>query len=219
MTRITSSTIDSATDRATLALVLYLVWFVVAFLVRAAIQLRRTGDHGFRVGTERAGTLAWWARVGFIGAMLIGLLAPIVALLDLVEPPDVWISGATGRTGLALTVVGIVATFVVQVLMGESWRVGVDPGERTTLVHRGPFRVVRNPIFTTMALTAAGLALLVPSVVSIVGLVALVVALELQVRAVEEPYLRRMHGEAYRRYCAEVGRFVPGLGRSSSSPA
>jgi protein-S-isoprenylcysteine O-methyltransferase Ste14 len=40
----------------------------------------------------------------------------------------------------------------------------------------------------------------------------LVVAIELQVRFVEEPYLVRTHGESYRAYCRRVGRFVPGLG-------
>jgi protein-S-isoprenylcysteine O-methyltransferase Ste14 len=40
-------------------------------------------------------------------------------------------------------------------------------------------------------------------------------ALELQVRAVEEPYLIRSHGDAYRAYAARVGRFLPGIGRLS----
>jgi protein-S-isoprenylcysteine O-methyltransferase Ste14 len=97
--------------------------------------------------------------------------------------------------------------------MGASWRVGVDPEERTALVVRGPFRLVRNPIFTTMTLTAVGFTLLVPSWLAIASLVALLASLELQVRAVEEPYLRRTHGAAYEDYCAEVGRFVPLFGR------
>ena len=73
--------------------------------------------------------------------------------------------------------------------MGDSWRIGVDPGERTELVTAGPFAVVRNPIFAAMIPTALGLALLVPSVIAIAGFAALVGALELQVRVVEEPYL------------------------------
>ena len=44
---------------------------------------------------------------------------------------------------------------------------------------------------------------------SLIGLVALVVALELQVRFVEEPYLSTVHGEPYDQYCRGVGRFVP----------
>jgi protein-S-isoprenylcysteine O-methyltransferase Ste14 len=50
-------------------------------------------------------------------------------------------------------------------------------------------------------------------VVALAGLAALWLALEIQVRLVEEPYLLRTHGDAYREYAARVGRFVPGLGR------
>jgi protein-S-isoprenylcysteine O-methyltransferase Ste14 len=50
-------------------------------------------------------------------------------------------------------------------------------------------------------------------VVALAGLVTLWIALELQVRVVEEPYLRRVHGHAFAEYARRVGRFVPGLGR------
>jgi protein-S-isoprenylcysteine O-methyltransferase Ste14 len=96
--------------------------------------------------------------------------------------------------------------------MGTSWRIGVDPAERTALVTSGPFALVRNPIFAAMLPTALGLTLLVPSWVAIAGLLGLLVALELQVRVVEEPYLLRAHGEKYAGYAARVGRFVPGMG-------
>jgi hypothetical protein len=46
----------------------------------------------------------------------------------------------------------------------------------------------------------------------LIGLATLVVALEVQVRGVEEPYLRVTHGEGYRRDEASVGRFLPGVG-------
>ena len=49
---------------------------------------------------------------------------------------------------------------------------------------------------------------MVPNVIAIGGLVALIVAIELLVRGVEEPYLRRMRGTAYDRYAAHVGRFL-----------
>jgi protein-S-isoprenylcysteine O-methyltransferase Ste14 len=48
--------------------------------------------------------------------------------------------------------------------------------------------------------------------VAIAGLILAVAALELQVRRVEEPYLRDKHGAAYRGYTASVGRFIPGVG-------
>ncbi|WP_222709264.1 hypothetical protein [Nonomuraea sp. C10] len=64
-----------------------------------------------------------------------------------------------------------------------------------------------------MIATAAGLAAMVPNLISLAALVLAVVAIELQVRAVEEPYLRRVHGAAYLWYAARVGRFLPGIGR------
>ncbi len=104
-------------------------------------------------------------------------------------------------------------TFVAQLVMARSWRIGVDPSERTELVTRGLFAVVRNPIFSFMILASAGMALACPTPLSLVAPLLLLVALELQVRIVEEPYLARTHGEDYLRYARRVGRFVPWVGR------
>jgi protein-S-isoprenylcysteine O-methyltransferase Ste14 len=43
-------------------------------------------------------------------------------------------------------------------------------------------------------------------------LVALIVALHLQVRVVEEPHLLRTHGESYENYRSTAGRFLPRIG-------
>jgi protein-S-isoprenylcysteine O-methyltransferase Ste14 len=101
--------------------------------------------------------------------------------------------------------------------MGDSWRIGVDLDARTMLVAAGPFRWVRNPIFTAMFVATLGLALVVPNAVAALAIVVMVVALEVQVRLVEEPYLTRAHGESYRRYAASAGRFLPGIGRLEES--
>ncbi|MFB7368418.1 methyltransferase family protein [Streptomyces sp. NPDC056222] len=97
------------------------------------------------------------------------------------------------------TIVGITATPAAQSAMGASWRVGVDAAERTTLVTTGMFAGVRNPVFTAMTVTAIGLALMVPSVVAGLALAALVTAVQLQVRIVEEPYLRSRARSGVRR--------------------
>lgn len=192
------------------ALTLYLLWAALAFGWRTFAQHRRTGDTGLRLHAP-PGTPQWWAKVGFAVAILVGFVAPIAAVagIDNLSALDAtWLHIA----GLVVTVVGIVCTLAAQHAMGESWRIGVDPAEQTTLVMHGLFRYVRNPIFTAMLITAAGLAMMIPNVVSIVGLVALIAALEVQVRLVEEPYLLATQGDAYRRYARSTGRFVPGIG-------
>lgn len=195
---------------AVTALVLYVVWFLLAFGIRTLIAVRRTGDSGWRGLSAAPLTLEWFAGALFAVALFVGLAAPIADLAG-VEP--VLHSPLANWAGIALASAGVLLTLGAQLSMGDSWRIGVDEHERTVLVTHGAFAVVRNPIFSAMVITAAGLVLIVPNVIAIVGFVALVVALELQVRGVEEPYLSRVHGDAYRRYADAVGRFVPRIGR------
>jgi protein-S-isoprenylcysteine O-methyltransferase Ste14 len=196
-----------------LALVAYALYMALAFGLRTAIQLRRTGASGFEGVSGRPGSAEWWAGVLFGVAIAVGIAAPLLALLDVVEPVGALDTAAVHVAGIVLFVVGLAGTLAAQGAMGDSWRIGVDEQTTTELVTDGPFALVRNPIFAAMLPASAGLALMVPSVVAGGGLAALVVALELQVRVVEEPYLLRVHGERYRRYAARVGRFAPGVGR------
>jgi protein-S-isoprenylcysteine O-methyltransferase Ste14 len=199
---------------AWLALLLYLLGLLLAFGWRTLAQWRRTGDTGLRLDAGPPGTVRWWAKLLFVAALVLGAAGPAAALAGLSPVP-----GLDNRplhvVGLVVTVAGIGATLAAQLAMGSSWRIGVDPGERTPLVTGGAFGLARNPIFTAMAVTALGLALMVPNTVALAAWLALILALQLQVRAVEEPYLIATHGDAYRRYAARVGRFLPGLGRIS----
>lgn len=198
---------------AAAALVLYVIYFALAFGLRTIIQLRTTGSSGFHGIDGKIGSAMWLAGVGFVVAIVLGLAAPVLALLEVAAPIDALDQPGLHAAGIALAVIGIIATLVAQFAMGASWRIGVDPSERTALVTSGPFALVRNPIFAAMLPTALGLVLMVPSVVAITGLVALIASLELQVRIVEEPYLRSVHGDTYDNYAGRVGRFVPGLGK------
>jgi protein-S-isoprenylcysteine O-methyltransferase Ste14 len=199
-----------------LAILLYVVYLAVAFGLRTLIQLRRTGATGFHGIDGRPGSPEWFAGVGFALALALGAAAPVLALTDTVAAVDGLDTDTLHALGLVLSVSGIATTLYAQIAMGTSWRIGVDHDERTELVTTGPFAHVRNPIFAAMLSTGLGLALLVPSVLAIAGLIGLFVALQLQVRVVEEPYLLRAHGATYERYAQRVGRFLPGVGRLGS---
>jgi protein-S-isoprenylcysteine O-methyltransferase Ste14 len=198
---------------AVVALLAYGLYVSLAFGLRTLIQLRRTGSTGFKGIGGRPGSPEWIAGILFVLALAVGLAAPVLALTGTAEPIAALDLTPVHVAGVALFAAGLGATFAAQVAMGASWRIGVDEGERTELVTDGPFALVRNPIFAAMLPTGLGLTLMVPSVVALAGLAALFVALELQVRVAEEPYLLRAHGAEYARYCARVGRFVPGIGR------
>jgi protein-S-isoprenylcysteine O-methyltransferase Ste14 len=192
------------------ALALYILWFVLAFGVRTLIAVRRTGDAGWRGLSGRAFSLEWSAGVLFAAALFVGVAAPLAALLGTDPVID---SAALSWAGAVTAAAGVLLTLAAQLSMGDSWRIGVDESERTAMVTEGAFRIARNPIFTAMVITAIGLTMMVPNPLALAGLAALLVALELQVRGVEEPYLRTVHGGTYVSYASHVGRFLPYLGR------
>lgn len=201
---------------AIIGLVLFGVYLAVAFGLRTWLQYRRTGDSGFRGLSGRIGSSEWWGGVLFVVSLIAALGGPVADLggLDTIAVlTGSWIQA----TGVVLTLTGILATFAAQISMGTSWRIGVDSSENTALVTGGAFALVRNPIFTAMGAVGLGLVLVVPNAVAVVGLVTLFVALQMQVRGVEEPYLRRVHGDRWNEYTSRVGRFVPLVGTTPPS--
>ncbi len=195
-----------------LGLALLLLYGMLAFGVRTVVQVRRTGSSGFKglrgaSGFERVGGLL------FVLAVVLCIAGPVLQLADALSSVEALDGEGADILGVVLASLGIAITSVAQFAMGDAWRIGVDPAERTGLVTHGPFAVVRNPIYAAMIPSFIGIALLTPNAVTITGAVLLMVALELQTRLIEEPYLATVHGEQYAVYAARVGRFLPGIGR------
>jgi protein-S-isoprenylcysteine O-methyltransferase Ste14 len=197
---------------AGVALALFAAFGALGFGWRSWLHYRRTGSGGFRGVSGRIGSPEWIAGTGFGVALLVALSAPILQQAKLIEPVSILSSVWIQVTGIVIATAGIGATVYAQLQMGDSWRIGVDEQETTALVHTGVFGRVRNPIYTAMFAFDFGVALLTPNVVACAGFVLLVATIEVHVRRVEEPYLMRTHGAAYRDYAAGVGRFVPRVG-------
>ncbi len=195
-----------------LALALCVLWFVSLFVLRTVVQLRQTGSTGIKGFHGRVGSLPWIAGVSASLGLILAPLGPIAALRSWPGGAPFFTSAPIHAVGALLAVVGIVGALFAQLGMGASWRVGVDEAETTTLITSGLFAWMRNPIFTFIWLSLAGLLVLVPNPFSLLAAALTVVGIELQVRAVEEPYLASKHGDNYTRYAARVGRFLPGIG-------
>ena len=194
------------------ALLLWLVFALFALGGRIVLQLRRHGSSGVVGVSGTPGSIEWWGGLLFVCALAAGGAAPVLELTDVVDPIEALDATAVHVAGLVLYALGLGVCVGAQLAMGASWRIGVDESERTDLVTDGPFAIVRNPIYSGVIPLVAGLTLLAPNPVAIAAFVALVAAFEIQVRLVEEPYLLRAHGDAYREYASQVGRFLPGLG-------
>lgn len=192
------------------ALVIYVVALILVFGLRTLQHFRRTGRTGWARISKQAGGPARWGAAAFALSLVAGLAGLVLAVIDTVAvaPLPVWV----GLMGAVLAMAGLVVVLASQSAMGEAWRIGVNPTERTDLVTGGAFRWARNPIFTGMVITQFGVVVMVPAWLTGLSLLLLIGGIELQVRGVEEPYLTRMHGQQYKEYAARVGRFVPGIG-------
>jgi protein-S-isoprenylcysteine O-methyltransferase Ste14 len=203
-----------------LTIALWLLYLMISLGVRLIIQVRMTGSSGFVLHRRKASPLQMFASALFVSSLFAGLASPILAAIypegsfwsAWLVPAAVSVAGGIGW------LCGVSLAFTSQLTLGRSWRIGVDASERTELVTRGMFGIVRNPIFSALFLTAVSLALLCSTPLAWIACAVQAIALEIQVRAVEEPHLASVHGAAYREYTARVGRFIPGLGLTGPQP-
>lgn len=79
------------------------------------------------------------------------------------------------------------------------------------LVTRGPYKLVRNPMYVGVGLCFAGTSLFYESILFLVYVALFFVAAHLFVVLYEEPTLQRTFGREYLAYCSRVRRWVPRL--------
>ncbi len=136
-------------------------------------------------------------------AAIVGLVLAWVVPLPFVPAavPAVWLGAIVFVLALALGVWAIVTMT----------RAGSNvPTNRpsTTIVERGPYRLMRNPIYVGMFIGQIGLAVGFNSLWLLVTLIPFAVVIRYGVVAREEVYLERKFGDVYRRYRARVRRWV-----------
>ncbi|HEY7818122.1 MAG TPA: isoprenylcysteine carboxylmethyltransferase family protein [Vicinamibacteria bacterium] len=133
--------------------------------------------------------------------------ARILAEAGVVAPRTI---GLPQVLGLGLTFAGAslalwcIFTFV---FAGKGTPAPFDPPRR--LVVRGPYRLVRNPMYAGAVLAVGGASLYFRSAALAAYAAAFLGFAAIFVRLYEEPALERTFGEEYRRYRRDVGRWIP----------
>jgi protein-S-isoprenylcysteine O-methyltransferase Ste14 len=186
----------------TVAIALLVAWGVVCLALPTLLYTRRTGSSPFIGGrVSGAGAVTAYA-IPFAFAIAADDAGAVARLFH---------SPVLAALGTALCVGGIALTIWSQLAMGASWRVGIDSEEHTALVTSGPYRRVRNPIYTGMFVFTIGVTLVLPNLLSVLGTIGLFVIVNLVVSRVEEPYLLKEHGGEFARWKQTTGRFLPRL--------
>jgi len=145
----------------------------------------------------------------FIGFLLVFLPARVIAWSGIAAPARV---GALQILGVAVAAAGAVLAvtcILTFVFVGRGTPAPFDPPRQ--LVVRGPYRLVRNPMYVGAAAALLGAALYYESLPLVAYTAAFLLVMHLFVRVYEEPKLRRSFGDVYEDYCRRVGRWWPRL--------
>ena len=191
-----------------MALAMIIVFIVVAVVGRGILQYQLTGDYGIRTANRSSSVTAKFSTVlitiVFVGVTIISILSTFT-----VFDAELQLGIYSKVVGVLLCLGGIILTSISQIQMGKEWRIGVDDNEKTKLITHGLYSTIRNPIYTGVILFGLGLVVLVPHLSMIVFATLGYIAIELHVRKVEEPYLKKLHGQAFIDYEKTTGRYTP----------
>jgi protein-S-isoprenylcysteine O-methyltransferase Ste14 len=170
---------------------------------------------------------AWWVRkTKFIEPFLarmahfwVGTFALLIlAFHGLLPAPMNWQLWPENRfsfwTGAAVMLSGLAFAVWASIHLGRFWSGAITLKEGHRLIRSGPYRFVRNPIYTGILTGVAGTAITLGQVSGLVALVILWAVYSWKIHR-EQHLLSGEFGEEYAVYCRDVPSLVPYKFRAS----
>ncbi len=196
-----------------------LLGFAIVALLAALVIVKRVAS-GSVLERPEGGLLEWLVNLFNLFFLLVANPVAAVLLiarrLEGLDPTHVEIASlplllGLELVGLAIYLGGFALMGGALLALGRSYQLGgAAPRPTDRLVGRGPYALIRHPMYVAALAIAFGLATLLQSwgVAAAFG-VYLVLILVLVPR--EETGLRRAYGDAFARYAGRTKRLAPGL--------
>lgn len=112
--------------------------------------------------------------------------------------------------GAALTLLGLLFTVWARIYLGRNWSGVAAVKADHELITGGPYRWVRHPIYSGMALAFLGMAMADGQWRGVLSIGLVLIAIVQRI-IIEERYMRQQFGTVYDAYAQRVRAFVPGL--------
>jgi protein-S-isoprenylcysteine O-methyltransferase len=176
------------------------LWIVfIAIWVLAAIRTKRTAR-------RRSG----WQRYAQLGLSVLGLILLLdrrlsAQWLNSRFLPDI---DAVALAAVAMTAGGIAFAVWARFVLGRNWSSQVTVKREHELVRRGPYKLVRHPIYSGVLLALLGTAIAIGELRGLIAFGLFLAGWWLKAR-VEEVVLVEQFGEQYRIYQSEVKALIP----------
>lgn len=180
---------------AHLWMALVFVWLAMALMTKPTVQ--RQSSKG-RI---------WYLFMLVCGAYLVFSKDVGVSWLNLALFP---VHENLAISGFVLACVGILFSIWARLILGSNWSGAVTIKQNHTLIQRGPYRIVRHPIYTGILLSLMGTVLQYGLMRSLLGW--LLVGLGLKMKSLmEEQFMIQRFGEEYTAYRQHVRALIPFL--------
>jgi protein-S-isoprenylcysteine O-methyltransferase Ste14 len=145
----------------------------------------------------------------FVGVLVVLVPSRVLSMTGIASPRAF---GLQQGFGVVVVLVGAalgISCILSFVFIGKGTQAPFDAPRR--LVIRGPYRVIRNPMYVGVVAVLAGVAVYYGSAALSIYAIAFWIAVHCRVVFSEEPALTRSFGNEYKEYRSRVGRWLPRL--------
>jgi protein-S-isoprenylcysteine O-methyltransferase Ste14 len=172
-----------------------ILWVAAAFTSKRSVQVQSGGSRLLQAGLVVIGValifnFGNWLERGWLAVRVVPESTPVVV------------------GGAILTVVGMLFSVWARLTLGRNWSGLVTIKQDHELIQRGPYHIVRHPIYTGMLVGMLGTAFIYGIARCFVGvpLVGLAFWLKMQI---EERFMVQQFGAQYVHYRQQVRALIP----------
>ena len=176
--------------------VFWLGWAVWGYITRRRVQVQQQTNTSWYRGIH----------VGLVVLSFILLLNPLPMAFN---KPFLGLPLWVHSVGMGLTLMGMLFGAWGRQALADNWSGAIQQVENQILVTSGPYRYVRNPMYTGFLSAAFGTTLYQPSPSSLIGLLILCGTYAVKISR-EEQFLRQVF-PGYAAYSQHTWRLIPFL--------
>ena len=171
------------------------LWFLAGLVSKRTVQVQSGGSRLLQsafvfLGVALMFNFHHWITSGWLAVRLTPANAPVVLC------------------GGALTLAGLLFCVWARVVLGRNWSSAVTIKQDHQLVLRGPYRIVRHPIYTGLLIALLGTAMIIGVTRAFVGV--LVIGLGFWLKSqTEEQFMLHQFGAQYVDYRQRVHALIP----------
>ncbi len=174
-------------------LVAVVIWLAGSFTNKATVRRQSLGSRLLEIAPL------------LLGVVLLRTDRTLFRLLAVRFVPD---TEGWRVIGAALTVAGVAVAIWARFSLGKNWSATVTVKQEHELIRRGPYKVVRHPIYSGFLLAILGTAIYAGQLKGLVALVLAAVTWKIKSMH-EEAFMETEFGAQYTQYKREVKSLVP----------